>query len=189
MTDLYIFTDWIPFLDLVELPNLTEREEKWLIKYGNGFQSKLSYQLVKYVLGDVEIERDDKGKPYLRNDVRSINWSHTKGAWVLAVSKNGRIGVDIEQTILDYDHSLYGWVLHKEEKAHLLNGTPFSHVWTKKEAYLKYKGTGLDEDIAYINSFAVNSICTIQVGEFIISVCTNEETMICLHQFDTTVKL
>lgn len=88
----------------------------------------------------------------------NFNVSHS-GDWVvLAAWRGGEVGVDVEQ----YRQFDYGDLAHRcfspKEKTHWANlpdsqrGDAFYRLWTRKEAYVKAVGTGLDTDL---QSFSV----------------------------------
>jgi 4'-phosphopantetheinyl transferase len=174
MVDVYIFQDWKFYKKEINESIITDKEQMYIKKYGNGRESILSLLLVKSVLGEVEIWRDERGKPFLVNDERFVNWSHNEDYWVLAVSREGSVGVDIESLGIDYQEEVYGWILHDEEKERIKQGVRFSEIWTRKEAYVKYLGVGIDEDMNKWNSFDKDFIKSFKFKNAVISVCAEK---------------
>jgi 4'-phosphopantetheinyl transferase len=174
MVDVYIFQDWKFYKKEINERIITDKEQMYIKKYGNGRESVLSLLLVKSVLGEVEIWRDERGKPFLVNDERFVNWSHNEDYWVLAVSREGPVGVDIESLRIDYQEEMYGWILHDEEKERIKQGVRFSEIWTRKEAYVKYLGVGIDEDMNKWNSFDKDFIKSFTFKNAVISVCAEK---------------
>ena len=123
-----------------------------------------------------EIKRGSHGKPYFPGTAIHFNISHSGDYKVLAIAETP-VGVDIEkvrkadlrvanrfaQTEKDY-------VLEKD------NNYRFFEIWTKKEAYLKYKGTGLRGGLDSFDVFSLpEDINTFRFKEYFISVCGIKE--------------
>ena len=95
--------------------------------------------------------RTEMGKPILENgpETLSFSCSHTEAASIIAVSKNGEIGIDIEASVFpSTEQWLADTFTPSERKA--INALPISErdqaisrLWTLKEAYLKMLGTGI----------------------------------------------
>lgn len=90
---------------------------------------------------------NDKGKPYLRNSNIYFNISHSKDL-VAIIIDNKECGIDIEY--IDYDRKidkLLLKVLSPEEQKECNKSIDkyeyFYRIWTIKEAYSKYIGTGI----------------------------------------------
>lgn len=47
----------------------------------------------------------------------------------------------------------------------------FSEIWTRKEAYVKYLGVGIDEDMNKWNSFDKDFIKSFKFKNVVISIC------------------
>ena len=87
------------------------------------------------------------GKPLLANSNVYFNLSHSSDWVVCAVGKN-EIGIDVEELRQTDYKDIYG--AFAETEIRLLNnlesnarGTTFYKLWTLKESYIKYCGTGL----------------------------------------------
>lgn len=106
---------------------------------------------------DFKLSREDKGKPILRtsdlsNEVH-FSVSHTKDIWICGIN-SFPLGIDIEsfnrikegKSILKIAYRFF----HKDEKAYakIVGEEVFLNIWTRKEAYVKWKGTGLAEGLA-----------------------------------------
>lgn len=122
----------------------------------------LSYYLVLYCVNDndIRIEKEPGGKPYVSigNQVARLkfNISHTSGIGVVAFSECS-IGVDIEK-IHEPDYRIVRRFFIEPEQRYILDGESeeirrnrFFEIWTKKEAYLKWKGCGLAGELKNIN--------------------------------------
>ena len=121
---------------------------------------KLSYCLKQHLanrllLDNYSVLYYEHGKPYLidntNNDVYEFNISHHKDDIVLYYNNNQRVGIDILNTkqlhISSFDCDFFSC----EEKEYCVNIENFCKVWTAKEAYVKFLGTGLQENISTIN--------------------------------------
>lgn len=84
--------------------------------------------------------------------------SHTHNFILCCVSEKGEVGADAEriQTPL---FEIMDQVFHKEEISHITSSVNPSHsfyeIWTKKEAYTKFLGTGLTADLTHINTLSI----------------------------------
>lgn len=108
--------------------------------------------LLAYGLQDLRMSehRDvllgENGKPYLADNLH-FNLSHSGSKAVCSFSDH-EVGVDIEQ-ILPVDDALIEHVSVASEQAYLFELEPeaqrqaFFDLWTAKESYMKFRGTGL----------------------------------------------
>ena len=117
-----------------------------------------------------EIARTPEGKPYFPDAPEvSFSVSHSKGLVVIAAG-TGSVGVDCE---------LIGPVrVHAARRAFteeelLYADTPerFYEVWTRKEAYFKFLGTGITEKFPFFNSLSSPDIYSFSFHGYVISVC------------------
>jgi len=88
------------------------------------------------------------GKPSIEG-MPEFSISHCKNAIAVAMN-NTSIGIDVE-SIRRVEPSLIERTMNKEEQAMIRNATnparAFTRLWTMKEAYLKYLGTGIVDDL------------------------------------------
>lgn len=115
-----------------------------------------------------------KGKPYFVG-ISDLHFSisHTKNVWACAIDSQP-LGFDIEEVDRLKEDTVRGPVLKEDkwiklakrfytnkEYQYILSGgrDAFLQIWVRKEAYLKYKGTGL--------SPGLNSIELIEKGRLI----------------------
>ena len=112
---------------------------------------------------------DTNGKPCFSEDyVKGIKWgtgsitdvreyiyvnlSHS-GEYVACAIGDEAVGIDI-QKLRGYKEALAKRYFHKEELACLLNAPTddkesiFYRIWTRKEAYIKYTGLGMKQDLS-----------------------------------------
>lgn len=100
---------------------------------------------------EIQLERDERGKPWLVNSPLQISLSHSSN-WVACSISAARNGVDVEENFSDaleiaksffapteylLLQRLYGDELRRK----------FLSLWTLKESYAKFLGTGIDEKI------------------------------------------
>ncbi|MEK4424610.1 4'-phosphopantetheinyl transferase family protein [Solibacillus sp. FSL K6-1523] len=159
--------------------------KNWLEKVGKSERkTNGSVLLVKKIVGDMDIQKNANGKPFILNDKQFINWSHNDEYLVIALSELGQIGVDVEMSHLPYDEKLYGWILHKEEKSKLQQGRLFSEIWTRKEAILKCSGEGISDKMCELNSYQMMNlhVTTLFLSGLCISICSEYQEAIELYQ-------
>lgn len=106
---------------------------------------------------DLNFSRTDHGKPFLP-DISSIdfNISHTKGMILCSVTDTGKVGVDVE-IVRPLKYNIMKRCFHPDEINYVESFNDDKHffeIWTKKEAYTKYLGTGLAFDITSVNMLA-----------------------------------
>lgn len=164
---LYIFTETENFTecDLAGLwPLLSEQRAKRVDKYRFFKDRKLSalaYIVLRYALIEeydidekVEFEFGPYGKPFIKGMPElQFSLSHSASGIVCGLT-HFPIGVDIA----DIDASNLDCIktaMHPSEQhiIHLSNdkARAFARFWAMKESYLKYIGTGIDENISNIN--------------------------------------
>lgn len=91
------------------------------------------------------------GKPELARDAGLyFNLSHTDGETVIAVTRAGRVGVDVERIRKNLDPLALGIRFFSPQESEWLQAQPpdqrfdaFFACWTAKEAYVKACGAGL----------------------------------------------
>lgn len=111
----------------------------------------------------IEIKKGAHGKPYVLNLPAHFNVSHSGDYTVVAISDRP-IGIDIE-VIKDFS-AILAKKLFNEDELKYISGTSstrkkslmqksFFEIWTAKEAYLKYLGTGISGGVNSL-SFTLN---------------------------------
>lgn len=134
------------------------------------------------ISGELAVKTAPMGKPYLSGYPQIyFNYSHCRRGILCGIS-NGEIGVDIE-TIIPYKERLAARICHSEE-LRMIQETDdkegmLTAVWTAKEAYLKYLGTGIRSDLRKINLSAAikNHACA---GKFYLHSIIREEYGMCV---------
>jgi len=140
---------------------LPPSEQKIISAKRDGTNSLVAAFLVRYALKTVygisfkkiEILRNEKGKPYLKNCPGiHIIISHSENIVVCAVSDKP-VGIDV-QKIKPISEAVMKRVCSDKELNEIRSSdnhvSSFIYTWTKKEAVLKKKGTGiLDKNIRH----------------------------------------
>lgn len=108
--------------------------------------------------GEVEWSTDPHGKPYLDKDAPlHFNLSHSSGANLLAVSGDN-VGIDIERirSVTSQEGLARKYYTQREQQE--LASLPaqesidrFFAFWTRKEAFVKLLGTGLQGELSSID--------------------------------------
>lgn len=101
------------------------------------------------ITGDLFFEYNKYGKPRLRGIPVDFSISHCKRAIGVAVSEQA-IGFDIE-AIRHPSPSLVQKTMNEQEQQQIAQSadpdTAFTALWTRKEAILKWRGTGIVDDL------------------------------------------
>ena len=132
--------------------SLAKPDLKWSIVGGQwstlAEQRKAAHELLEQLVGEaVTVEHDDKGAPWLpERPELSVSISHCRAAVAVAVSSKGRVGIDVESRRRIGD-GLMERVCTAEELVMVRAAADpvmaFLQSWTRKEAVLKMRGTGI----------------------------------------------
>lgn len=131
----------------------------FITETGNGYKEqheaayKLLFDGIKQLWGisasEEDILKGGRGKPYFREGIPvSFGISHCKGyaACAVCAAGYGDIGFDME-CIREYRERTADKVFSPEEHEHILESDntdlAYTVMWTLKESYVKYTGTGL----------------------------------------------
>ena len=128
----------------------------------------IQYSLYQAVGRCVEIDLiyNQFGKPFMNhmNDFL-FNISHS-GNWVVIAYGSTEVGIDIEKILLENDNIADQFFTEEENTfIHKVPGEEkarFTQIWTLKESYIKYLGTGLS---TRLDSFSVNSLSGIIINQ------------------------
>lgn len=147
--------------------------------------------LLRYALGsdDYTEDRLPDGKPYIRNKPDfHYNLSHSGNLVVLAYGST-ELGVDVERIRSDVDAEGIGRrFFTPQEQQFLKDGASderqrFFELWTKKESYLKYLGTGLKKDLRSFSVLQPDSgirfHSCMPTDAYCLSLCTTEDMWQC----------
>lgn len=111
-------------------------------------ERRVAYRLLcRLVGGEPRLAHDEWGRPYLPDMPEwSVSISHCRKAVAVAVSGSKRVGVDVECR-RRVDEGLMGRVCTESEllsvRADADMAMAFLRLWTRKEAVLKCRGTGI----------------------------------------------
>lgn len=195
MTDLYLVN--LPVdLNVDKIKFLLKKTVNIDINYKSNQTLVSWFLLIKLLL--VNIDKKDivfgksiYGKPFLLGNEVFFNISHSKQKALLAVSKNGEVGVDIEK-ISNPNLKIAYRYFSKQEKDFLFSNSKYIEIvkkfyiiWTLKESYLKFKGSGLrgglnsfSFDFSDLNNIKLSSdefgnftFKYQQIGDYILSYC------------------
>jgi phosphopantetheinyl transferase len=155
-------------------PDKGSSSVRWLIEplpEGEGTQREreraLAYDVLCRLLDGERprLEHDDKGAPFLPDHPElSISISHCRAAVAVALSTEGRVGIDVECRRKIGD-GLLERVCTPDEQAAVRTSTDptmsFLQLWTRKEAVLKMRGTGIQGFGSMVGALAASD-CTIK---------------------------
>lgn len=119
--------------------------------------SELTDKLIKeavlqYGFDDVKVCRTDKGKPYLKlpesENELFVSVSHSKDVFACLLCDKP-VGVDIQHERKANSQNISRRYFTKQEQEYVekYGNEAFFRIWTRKEAYAKYTGRGLEEII------------------------------------------
>ena len=145
------------------------KEDAMRYRHREGFtQSVVGFCLVRYALKqlDQKVDTDawsiaENGKPYLREGAPFFNLSHTAHCVAVAVSKQGEIGIDVEQIkarSIGFTERFYS---KQEQSTIQASPDPTSEairLWSAKEAEAKRSGKGVARDTREIPLETVQSV-------------------------------
>ena len=142
---------------------------EWKIERGDwrthAEQSAAARRLLCRLLGEeVAVEHDACGAPFLpQHRELYVSISHCRTAVAVAVSNRGPVGIDVESR-RRIGEGLVERVCSDAEKAEVrASADPtmaFLRLWTRKEAALKLRGTGIRGFSSMVNALASNDITT-----------------------------
>jgi 4'-phosphopantetheinyl transferase len=148
---------------------------------------------------NVLIGKTKLGKPIIKkpgNLNLDISISHSGNYLVIGIFNSGKIGVDIE-LLKDIDFGVFRNCLSASEEIYINSGKKmkqrlenFYEIWTRKEAYLKALGIGLQKPLPITQFYPDRNkpkaeighnnqqfyFLTLKEDKFILSVCTTRST-------------
>lgn len=184
------------------LSELDSSEIKMLPKQkGKKFELSLIGKILikKIISKDVLIGETKLGKPIIKRPGNlnfDISISHSESYLVIGICDKGKIGVDIE-LLKDIDFQVYRNCLSVSEERYINSGKKikqrlenFYEIWTRKEAYSKALGTGLQKPLPTTQFYSDHVkpraeithnnqqyyFSTLKEDKFILSVCTTRST-------------
>lgn len=142
---------------------------RWLIEplsAGEGGQREreraLAYDILCRLLDGEHprLEHDEKGAPYLPEHPEiSVSISHCRKAVAVVVSSEGRVGIDVECRRKIGDGLLERVCTPDEQSAVCAaedSTMAFLQLWTRKEAVLKMRGTGIQGFGSMVDALTAN---------------------------------
>ncbi|MCB9169810.1 MAG: 4'-phosphopantetheinyl transferase superfamily protein [Flavobacteriales bacterium] len=123
--------------------------------------------------GTIVIQRGPYGKPFLPTSQVHFNFSDTKDAIAIGISRDQEIGVDVETHHRSVDHHAVSehYFTPEEVKDIRTAGADakarFLELWTRKEAVLKASGVGIMDDLHSLRVDAPRNVLTISHDAFI----------------------
>ncbi|PYS89539.1 MAG: 4'-phosphopantetheinyl transferase [Acidobacteria bacterium] len=110
--------------------------------------------------GTLRFRYGQYGKPALRGDELRFNVAHANGLALYAVTRRREVGLDLEYATEDCASTQLAERFFSRKEVEMLRALPpanyragFFNCWTRKEAYLKARGTGLSVEL---NQFDVS---------------------------------
>ena len=169
--------------------------EQWLLSWDachkvgkNEKAARLSLSalsLLRRAGADGTLCYSENGRPYFEERTCDFSITHTQNHVFCALTDGedapARVGIDAEDLdrpdLSNLDEMASRWFSQNEQKVFFASPTKetFLHIWTRKEAYVKYLGEGL-RALSKIDTVALESEGKIQffdyrAGDILISVC------------------
>lgn len=141
------------------------------------FKRRILSDYLKVNKDELNIKKNKYGKPYLVDyNFVHFNVTHTKDMIVGAISDNP-IGIDIERIkpfnkrIAEkfFTENEQNYIFHKKDNQDIRS----LEVWTRKEAYVKWKGMGLEIPFDTFDVLRDDRISTTFIKEYVFSICSN----------------
>lgn len=111
------------------------------------------------------VEQTPAGKPFLpAYPDFCFSLSHS-GSWVTIAWGSTPVGIDVERLRMDSGkEQIARRFFHPDEQAYLFENNAdfekrFFQIWTMKESYLKYLGTGIDRSLASFCVLDLPELC------------------------------
>lgn len=167
--------DFFDFLDEEKkeqyLKTTNENRRKSLL-ISQGFLKEKVSETYNIKKEDLVFSVSESGKPFCKSH-KEIHFSIShSGDFVAVAISDKEVGIDIE-TLKNPTEKLIARVCSDNEK-NLIDSSKnkaekFTEMWTKKEAYLKALGTGIDRELKCVDTTKLNFL-TENNEEFILSV-------------------
>lgn len=143
--------------------------------------------LLQQALGtaDYTVAKGPFGKPYIKgNNSFHYNLSHS-GNWVVIACGDTEVGIDVEKICMDAGkEDIARRYFTPDEQAYVFDTKElapqrFFEVWTGKESYLKYLGTGMQRNLDSFSIFSlepeVQLYRRILPGGYSLTLCTTDD--------------
>ena len=137
--------------------------------------------MIRHMTGERELVYGEYKKPYVKDcDDLFFSVSHSGRCVAIAVDET-EVGLDVEQIRTKDIEKFSRRFFSSGEQAYMDSSmdkpSAFTEIWTRKEAYLKCKGTGIAEDLTAFDTVSDElSEClhTVSLGDYILSVCSKK---------------
>lgn len=145
--------NYLPEEEISEVKKYKMKDDKMRTLSGRILLIDLLESYTNLPYYEFKIKRGKYGKPYIKTNLKEnsiqFNVSHSKNIVMIAFCKCKRLGVDIESIrhVKDYKELAKNFY-SVEEFEKVESEIDFLQFWTKKEAYLKALGMGLNKDLS-----------------------------------------
>lgn len=169
--------DFFKFLDKekrTEYLSSTNENRKNSILLSQGFAKEKIAEIFNLDKKDIIFSVTSQGKPFCKSHPEIyFSLSHSGDFLALAISDR-EVGIDIEK-LREPKENLVMRVCCKNEIEKIYSNknpdTVFTEIWTRKEAYLKALGTGIDRELSSIDTTDEKFSFTTEITDnFIVSV-------------------
>ncbi len=130
------------------------------------------------------LRRSENGKPYIENEKISFNLTHTDGAVACIIDTEGHdIGIDTEVIGRDGQKMIERFFDEKAKRVYASSDCKplaFAKIWTEKESYAKFTGTGLSD---YSTDYPSTCKFThLRDGDLFVTACTPPDATVHIWQ-------
>ena len=151
------------------LPVVNQQRREQALRYKHLFGQWACLKSWEMLGIDKEWQYNEYGKPFIAGGPE-FSISHCKNGIAVATDTQP-IGIDIE-SIRHADEALVARTMNDEERKRIHSDADFIRLWTRKEAYLKYLGTGIIDDLHHVLD---DTKCvlfeTIETERYIYTIC------------------
>ena len=159
----------------------------------NSIEAYTLLDLMLSSLTDIQkavLRRSENGKPYIENEKISFNLTHTEGAVACIVdTEGGDVGIDCERIGRDGQKIIERFFDEKAKRRYADScdkTLEFARIWTEKESYVKFTGTGLSD---YSTVYPLPCTFThLKDGDLLITACTRPDSAVRVWQNDEDIQ-
>ena len=174
----YVKLDGIEYRDLARYAELLppERRDKIArLRYDSDkLLSLAAGLLIRMAAGDRPILLNEYGKPYVEGGDVFFSVSHSGRCAAIAV-ESAEVGLDVEKLPERDVTKIAQRCFHPDELEALTDARDFARIWTRKEAYIKLRGTGLSDELREINTLSPElsaRMVTCDLDGYALTVCS-----------------
>ncbi|MCQ2348256.1 MAG: 4'-phosphopantetheinyl transferase superfamily protein [Paludibacteraceae bacterium] len=137
------------------LPMVSAQRQAYALRYKHTFGrfcALQSWLMVEQLIGSsADWCYNEYGKPFIPN-AAEFSLSHCKHAIAVAMGTHP-VGIDCE-SIRPLKTDLVARTMNEQERERIYTAAnperEFTRLWTQKEAFLKYQGTGIIDDLQHV---------------------------------------